>query len=73
MSLLIREDKIDDALKILQDFLASIPQCNNTNYEGHYQQMLYVIFTLLGYYVDVEVHTEKHTITGWVIDDPRKA
>ena len=36
MSLLIREDKIDDALKILQDFLASIPQCNNTNYEGHY-------------------------------------
>ena len=57
MSLLIREDKIDDALKILQDFLASIPQCNNTNYEGHYQQMLYVIFTLLGYYVDVEVHT----------------
>ena len=73
MSLLIREDKIDDALKILQDFLASIPQCNNTNYEGHYQQMLYVIFTLLGHYVDVEVHTEKHTITGWVIDDPRKA
>ena len=131
MSLLIREDKIDDALKILQDFLASIPQCNNTNYEGHYQQMLYVIFTLLGYYVDVEVHTadgridvvmrtsntlylmelkinqsaetaqkqiddkeyikrfvhyklpivtvainfstEKHTITGWIIDDPRKA
>ena len=131
MSLLIREDKIDDALKILQDFLASIPQCNNTNYEGHYQQMLYVIFTLLGYYVDVEVHTadgridvvmrtsntlylielkinqtaetaqkqiydkeyikrfvhyklpivtvainfstEKHTITGWIIDDPQKA
>ena len=129
MSLLIREDKIDDALKILQDFLSSIPQCNNTNYEGHYQQMLYVIFTLLGYYVDVEVHTadgridvvmrtsntlylmelkinqsaetaqkqiddkeyikrfvhyklpivtvainfstEKHTITGWIIDDPQ--
>ena len=57
MSLLIRKGNIDEALKILQDFLASIPQCNNTNYEGHYQQMLYVIFTLLGYYVDVEVHT----------------
>ena len=57
MSLLIRKDNIDEALKILQDFLSSIPQCNNTNYEGHYQQMLYVIFTLLGYYVDVEVHT----------------
>ena len=57
MSLLIRKDNLDEALKILQEFLASIPQCNNTNYEGHYQQMLYVIFTLLGYYVELEVHT----------------
>ena len=57
MSLLIRKDNLDEALKILQDFLASIPQCNNTNYEGHYQQMLYVIFTLLGYYVELEVRT----------------
>ena len=29
-----------------------------TNYEGHYQQMLFIIFTLLtDYLVDVEVHT----------------
>ena len=30
---------------------------DNTNYEGHYQQLLYVIFSLLGRYVDVEVRT----------------
>lgn len=31
-----------------------------TNYEGHYQQMLYIIFTLLtNYLVDVEVHTPR--------------
>ncbi|MEE0520044.1 MAG: PD-(D/E)XK nuclease domain-containing protein, partial [Bacteroidaceae bacterium] len=27
------------------------------NSEGHYQQLLYVIFSLMGRYVDVEVHT----------------
>ena len=26
-------------------------------YEGHYQQLLYIIFSLMGYYVDVEVRT----------------
>ena len=31
--------------------------CTFKNYEGHYQQMLYVIFSLLGRYVDVEVRT----------------
>ena len=131
MSLLIRKGQMDEALRILQEFLSSIPQCDNTNYEGHYQQMLHVIFTLLGYYVDVEVRTatgrvdmvmrteyalylieikinksatdamaqiddknyparfrqlslpiikvginfstDEHTITEWLIDDPRKA
>ena len=34
--------------------------CDNTNYEGHYQQMLFVIFTLLtDYLADVEVHTPR--------------
>ena len=116
---------------MLQDYLLTVPYCRDANSEGHYQQMLYIIFSLLGYYVDVEVHTatgrvdlvmrtsyalylielkinstadaamaqielknydkrflqlnlpiikvginfstEKHTLTGWIIDDPRKA
>ncbi len=51
---------MDGALHLLQDFLGTVPYCNVTNYEGHYQQMLFIIFTLLtAYLVDVEVHTPK--------------
>ena len=60
MSVLIRQDNMDGALQLLQTFLGTVPHCNVTNYEGHYQQMLYIIFSLLtGYVVDVEVHTPK--------------
>ena len=127
----IIKDEFEEALVLLQKYLLTVPQCDNTNYEGHYQQLLYVLFSLLGYQVDVEVHTatgrvdlvirtsyalylielkinstadaamaqielknydkrfsqlnlpiikvginfstDKHTLTGWVIDDPRKA
>ncbi len=58
MSVLIRQDDMDGALQLLQTFLGTVPYCNVTNYEGHYQQMLFIIFSLLtGYVVDVEVHT----------------
>lgn len=51
---------MNGALGLLQTFLGTVPYCSNTNYEGHYQQMLYIIFTLLtDYLVDVEVHTPK--------------
>ena len=51
---------MDGALHLLQDFLGTVPYCNVTNYEGHYQQMLFIIFSLLtDYLVDVEVHTPK--------------
>ena len=55
---IVRGD-MDEALKLLQAFLSTVPYCDNTDYEGHYQQMLYVIFSLLGIYTDVEVHTLK--------------
>lgn len=58
MSVLIRQGDIDGALRLLQEFLGTVPYCNNTNYEGHYQQVLFIIFTLLTHFVvDVEVHT----------------
>ena len=48
---------MDGALHLLQDFLGTVPYCNVTNHEGHYQQMLFIIFSLLtDYLVDVEVH-----------------
>ena len=60
MALLIGKRNMDGALHLLQDFLGTVPYCNVTNYEGHYQQMLFIIFTLLtNYLVDVEVHTSR--------------
>ena len=60
MSALINSGDIDGAQSLLQTFLATVPYCDNTLYEGHYQQMLYIIFTLLtGFVLDVEVHTPR--------------
>ena len=56
---LVKKD-IDGMLRLLQTFLGTIPYCNDANSEGHYQQVLYIIFTLLSYYfADVEVHTPR--------------
>ena len=59
MSLALRNDDIDGALELLQAYLQTVPYCNNANSEGHYQQMLYIIFSFLGHFngLDVEVHT----------------
>ena len=59
MSLALRRDDIDEAFKLLQAYLLTVPYCDNANTKGHYQQMLYIIFSLLGQFdgLDVEVHT----------------
>ena len=49
-------DAPTETMTTLTPLLGTIP----SNYEGHYQQMLFVIFTLLSaYMVDVEVRTPK--------------
>lgn len=55
----IYEERLDDGLRLLQTFLSTIPYCNNADSEGHYQSLLYTIFSLLGMYVDVEVRTPR--------------
>ena len=55
----VMQDNLEAFFTLLRDFLLSIPYCENTHYEGHYQQLLYVILSLLGRYVDVEVRTNK--------------
>ena len=55
----IRTGDMDAALRRLQTFLSTVPYCDHTNYEGHYQQVFYIIFSLLGNYVDVEVRTPR--------------
>ena len=59
MSALIRRGNIDGALEMLQDYLCTVPYCAGINHEGHYQQMMYVIFSILDNYVDVEVRTPR--------------
>ena len=53
----IRQERMDEALCLLQTFLRTVPYTDHTDYEGHYQQLFYVIFSLFGLYVDVEVRT----------------
>ena len=54
----LAKDDIDGALSLLQTFLGTVPYCNGTDTEGHYQQVLYIIFTLVSdYFADVEIHT----------------
>ena len=50
-------DRMDEALCLMQTFLSTVPYADNTHYEGHYQQVLYILFSLFGMYVDVEVRT----------------
>ena len=57
--LALRDEDLDGAFRLLQTFLGTVPYTDNIDYEGHYQQMLYIIFSLLGYYVDVEVRTPR--------------
>ena len=55
-------DDLDEALQVLKVYLASIPYAENATSEGHYQTMLYVVFSLLGRYVQMEVRTAKGRI-----------
>ena len=57
MYLALYNEDLDEMFRLLQAYLLTVPYCDNANSEGHYQQMLYVIFSLFGRYVDVEVHT----------------
>ena len=59
MARAIYSGDMDLALDRLRTFLSTVPYCGHTDYEGHYQQMLYVIFSLLGMYCDVEVRTPR--------------
>ena len=61
ISVLLKNKEIDNALQLLADFLETLPYCDNTNYEGHYQQMLYMFFALLTNY---GIHVEQHTAKG---------
>ena len=46
---------INEALTLLQSFMAGIPYDLENKTEKHYQTIIYLVFTLLGYYIKAEV------------------
>ena len=54
----LAKQDMEGALQLLKTYLGTVPYCDNTHYEGHYQQVLCIVFSLLAsYLIDVEVHT----------------
>ncbi len=71
MYMALRNDDFATVMEKLKIFLGTIPYTDNTNYEGHYQSMLFVIFSLMCKYVDVEVHTPQGRC-DIVLESPNK-
>ena len=61
ISTYLKSNDMEGALQLLADFLETVPYCANTDYEGHYQQMFYIIFALL---TDYNIIVEQHTAKG---------
>lgn len=53
----LKSGQIDEAFTYLKDFLSDIPNILNNKEEKHFQTILYVMFTWLGFYTEVEVNT----------------
>ena len=58
----IRDGDLEEMLERLKAFLASIPYAEGAATEGHFQQLLYVVFSLMGRYLLTEVRTAKGRI-----------
>lgn len=61
MSALINKGNMDGALQLLKTFWETVPYCDNTDYEGHYQQTMYIIFALL---TNFRILVKQHTFRG---------
>ncbi len=51
----LKDNDIDDALERMKSFLAGIPYDLENKSEKHFQTIIYLIFSLLGYYTQAEV------------------
>ena len=58
----VRRGDIDGFMARLQSFFADIPYELARDLELHYQNVLFIVFKLLGFYVQVEYHTSRGRI-----------
>jgi len=72
MFLALQNDDINTVLEHLKTLLGTIPYTDYIakDYEGHYQAILYVVFSFLCRYVQVEVRTPKGRVDV-VIESPK--
>ncbi len=61
MSVWVKRGDMDAAFALLNDFLETVPYCDNTHYEGHWQQTLYIMFALI---TDYRIAVEQHVAKG---------
>ena len=58
----VRKGEIDRFMTRLQSFFADIPYELTRQLELHYQNVLFIVFRLLGFYTEVEYHTSSGRI-----------
>lgn len=58
----VRDGKIDAFMKRLQSFFTDTPYELIRDLELHYQNVLFIIFKLLGFYTQAEYHTSEGRI-----------
>jgi hypothetical protein len=51
----LKDNNLDGAMELMQSFLAGIPYDLENKSEKHFQTIIYLIFSLLGYYIQAEV------------------
>ena len=51
----LKDGDVNSALELLQSFMAGIPYDLENKTEKHYQTIIYLVFSLLGYYTQAEV------------------
>jgi hypothetical protein len=55
----VRRGDTDDFFERISSLLANVPYDVKLNYEVHFQNFIYLLFTLMGFYTNVEMHSAK--------------
>jgi len=67
-----RKDEFETVMQLLKTYLATVPYTSHVkkDFEGRYQAILYVLFSMMCNYVQVEVHTPAGRV-DMVLESPK--